>query len=325
MCGPAIVTDSLKDKIAAYGAKFRQVSRSPFGEDDEIGMLNLISPESMRAVMSQVDGAKVFDLGVDLFIEMPAWTSLTGDPPFQIWMSHTPSGQVANDTVGVGREQNELVAYSGDCMSMYTHCGTHLDTLNHFGYRGELWNGFTVREHLGSRHWTVCGADKQPPIIARGVLFDVAGLHGAEILPDSYGIGEEDLRNALKRQGIELRPGDVAMLWTGRMRRWPNGDLYQMNEPGLNREGAEFLARSGVIMIGADNAALEQMPTADPENWQTVHTYLFAEAGVPLMEIVDLTELADEHVYEFAFIGACLRIRGATAGPMRPLAMPLRA
>jgi kynurenine formamidase len=66
------------------------------------------------------------------------------------------------------------------------------------------------------------------------------------------------------------------------------------------------------------------MPGADPENWQVVHTYLFAEAGVPIMEVVSLEELASEKVYDFAFIGACLRIRGATGSPMRPIAMPLR-
>jgi kynurenine formamidase len=76
-------------------------------------------------------------------------------------------------------------------------------------------------------------------------------------------------------------------------------------------------------MIGADNLALEQLPTAEPDNWQVVHTFLLAEAGVPIMEVVDLEAVAQEGLSTFAFIGACLRLRGATAAPMRPLAMPL--
>ena len=77
-------------------------------------------------------------------------------------------------------------------------------------------------------------------------------------------------------------------------------------------------------MIGADNVALEQTPSPDTDNHHPVHTYLLAEAGVPIMENVDLEELSAEQVYEFAFVGAAMPIRGATAAPMRPLALPLR-
>lgn len=323
MCGPTIVSEADKALIAAYSASYRQVSRSPFGPDDEIGMLNLISPDSMRRVMSDVDGGKVFDLGVDYFLGMPSWIA-AGDPPFQIWMTHTPDGTVIDDPLNLGRSHNETVSYSGDAVQMYTHCGTHFDTLNHFGYHGSIWNGFTAHDHLGSRHWDVSGADKQPPIIARAVLFDIAALHGVDVLPDNYGIGEQDLRDAARRQGTEFGFGDVAMIRTGRMSVWPDADAYMRDEPGLNREGAEFLAKAGAILIGGDNLALEQLPTAEDDNWQVVHTYLLAEAGVPIMEVVDLEALSHDEVYEFAFIGACLKLRGATAAPMRPLAMPFK-
>ena len=84
--------------------------------------------------------------------------------------------------MGMGAEQTRLVSYSGDVISMYTHCGTHLDTLNHFGYCGEIWNGYRADRDLGSRHWAVCGAELMPPIIARGVLIDVAAALGVEVL-----------------------------------------------------------------------------------------------------------------------------------------------
>jgi kynurenine formamidase len=308
--------------IAAETAMFREVSRSPFGSEDEIGMLNLITPASRAAVLAEADATKLFDLSVHYFIGMPSWIQ-AGDPAFQIWMSHTPSGTIVEDPMGVGPEHNKLVGYSGDCITMYTHCGTHIDTLNHFGYCGQIWNGFNEAEHLASRQWSVCGAEKQPPIIARGILIDVAGAHEVDLLPDSHGIGADDLRMALDRQGTEVRPGDVVMIRTGRMTVWPDPARYVLDEPGLNREGAEYLAKRGAILVGADNVALEQAPSADPENWQVVHTYLFAEAGVPIMEVVNLEELAAEQVYEFAFIGAGMPIRGATGAPMRPIALPL--
>jgi kynurenine formamidase len=322
MCAPSPGGDPIQ-AIAALDARFREASASPFGPDDEIGMLNLIRPEAVAAALADVDPWRTFDLAVDYFIGMPNWL-VSGDPPFQMWMSSTPGKGVLDDAMGVGDAQNEMVGRSGDCISMYTHSGTHVDTLNHMGYGGTVWNRYTEQRHLGDRNWLVSGADKHPPIVARGILIDVAGLHGEEMLPDSHGIGAEELGRALDAQGTELRVGDIVLIRTGRMRHWPDAELFIPNEPGLNRDGAEFLARSGAIMVGVDNIGCEQIPSADPENWQVVHTYLLAEAGVPIMEIVNLEELAAESVHEFAFIGACMKIRGATGSPIRPIALPLR-
>jgi kynurenine formamidase len=238
-------------------------------------------------------------------------------------MTNTPRGTAVDDSTGFG-EQNDLVGYSGDAISMYTHCGTHIDTLNHFGYGRKIWNGFDADEWLGARHWMCAGADKQPPIIARGVLLDIAALHGVDVLPQSYGIGAQDLGDAARRQGVEVRPGDVVLIRTGQMTLWDDPQAYITNESGLTREGAEHLALAGAAVIGADNLSLEQIPSTEEGNWLPVHTYLFAEAGIPIMEVVDTETLAQEEMYEFCFIGAGLKLRGATAAPMRPLAMPLR-
>ena len=80
---------------------------------------------------------------------------------------------------------------------------------------------------------------------------------------------------------------------------------------------------NGAVTIGADNLTLEQTPAPDPINFFPVHTYLLAEAGVPIIEIMQLDELAADKVWEFAFFGACIKLRGATGAPMRPVAMPL--
>jgi len=323
MCSPIVVSEVEKRRIAAHGASFRKATSSPFGSSDEIGMLNLIDAQSRDAIVSRADAAKVFDLSVDYFIGMPSWDK-AGDPPFQMWMTHTPHGEVVADTMHVGREQNELVSYSGDAISMYTHCGTHIDTLAHYGYHGEIFNHYKAADHLGSHGWDVCGANKHPPVIARGVLLDVAAMEGVDELPDSYGIGPREIDACLKRQGTELRPGDVVLIHTGRMRAWPDPVRYMHNPPGITRDGASYLCHAGAIMIGSDTHTLEQIPSADPENWMVVHSYMLCEAGVPLIEIVNLEELSQAKIYEYAFFGACLKLRGATGSPMRPVAMPLR-
>jgi kynurenine formamidase len=323
MCGPVPIDEETRRRIAAFAAKAGEPTSSPFGPDDEVGMINLITPQIARDHLARADGGKLFDLSVDLFLNMPTWTA-GGEPPYDIWMVHTPRGSVVDDPVGVGPEQNELVAWSADAVSMFTHCGTHIDTLNHFGYHGRIWNGFSADEHLGSRHWNVAGAEKLPPLIGRGVLIDVPASLGMEILPDSFAIGSAELAGALARQRTELLSGDVVMVRTGRMRHWPDPNTYLPREPGLTRDGATYLAESGAALIGSDNIALEQLPSQDPGNWMTVHTYLLAEAGVPIAEVVYLEELAAEEIYEFVFVGANLKLRGATAGPIRPLALPFR-
>ena len=100
--------------------------QSPWGPADEIGTLNMMTDASRLDVLKQVASGKVYDLGVDLFVGMPNCCGPFGDPTFQIWMTHTPARDPAK----------ELLSYSGDGISMYTHSGTHLDTLNHFGLHG---------------------------------------------------------------------------------------------------------------------------------------------------------------------------------------------
>jgi kynurenine formamidase len=298
-------------------------TRSPFGPDDEIGMLNLIDPASMHSIVREADAHFVFDLAVELFVGMPSWAPW-GDPPFQSWMTATPRGSVNDDTTGRGLASNELVSRSSDAFSMFTHCGTHVDALNHFGYRGAIWNCFHENDHLGARGWNVAGANTHPPVVARGILIDVAGAHAVEALPDNYAIRAVELEAVLRSQQTELRRGDVVLVRTGRMSCWPDPEDFADDEPGLDLSGAKWLAEAGAMLIGADNLALEAYPSETVENWSPVHTFLLAEAGVPIMEVVDTQALSGEQVFEFAFVGACLRIRGATGAPIRPLAFPLR-
>jgi kynurenine formamidase len=313
---------TLEQLIAARGAEARKVTKSPFGPDDEIGMLNLMTPETRTAIMAEADYAKMFDLAVEFFQGMPSWTA-GGDPPYQIWMTHTPDGEHVENAKG-NAPTSEHQTYSGDAFSMYTHCGTHIDTLNHYGYDGQIWNCFEVAKELGCRTWHVCGAEKHPPIIARGVLIDVAAALGVEMLPDSYGIGADDLRKALDRQGTKLLPGDVVIIRTGRMTVWPEFDAYLVNEPGLNLEGAKLLAEAGAIVIAGDNVGVEQLPSAVPDDWIPVHSYLLAECGIAIMEVVNCEELSEAELYEFAFFAATIPLRGATGAPLRPVVFPLR-
>lgn len=300
-----------------------KAGRSPWGPQDEKGQLNRIDAKSRAAIMSRVDGGRVYDLSVDYFLGMPSFQA-AGDPSYQIWMTHTPRGTIVDNLNGQGRANNMCCGYSGDVILMYTHTGTHIDSLNHFGYGREIYNGFDADEHLGSRCWQKAGSEQIVPIIARGILLDIAAAHGAECLPPSYGITVEDCRSALDKQKVEIREADVVLLRTGRMRYWPDGSKVFGNSPGVTLETAKWLTSQNIVAVGADNEAVEHTPSFHEDNWLPGHTHFLTEAGVPQMECVNLEDLSRDKVYEFAFVGAPIRLRGATGSPIRPLAFALR-
>ena len=305
-------------------AQVRDVGVSPWGPTDEIGRLNLITAESRANVLSRVDGSAAYDLSVEYFIGMPSWQA-AGDPRYQIWMTHTPQGTIVDDPMRVGEELNNHVSYTGAAVSMYTHMGTHIDALNHFGLNGKIWNGFSAHKHLGDRGWNVAGAEKIPPIIARGVLIDVAAAKGLEMLGDGYRITREDLIEALDKQGVDIQEGDVALIRTGRMKVYEDAAAYMANPPGLGMAAARFLVEEkGAMIVGADNLSLEAFPSELEDDYVPLHTYLLAQQGVPILELVYLEELSQDAVYEFAFIGGSLKLRGSDAAPIRPIAIPIR-
>lgn len=300
-----------------------EVGISPWGKDDELGRLNLMTDASRAAVLARVAGGRAYDMSVEYFAGMPSWHGI-GDPRYQFWLTHTPRGTVVDDPLQVGHQQNALVSYTGDAVSMYTHMGTHIDALNHFGLNGKIWNGFEADRHLGDKGWNKTGAETIPPIIARGVLIDLPALLGLEQLPASFRVQRDHLIRALARQKLSLQRGDVVLLRTGRMQQYENAEAFMADPPGLGMDAAKWLVESGAMIIGADNLSLETFPPEQPGNYVPVHTYLLAEHGIPILELVNLEGLARDKVYEFAFIGGSLKFRGASAAPLRPIALPLR-
>jgi kynurenine formamidase len=310
--------------IAAQSSARPSVGASPWGPKDEIGRLNLMTPDSREQVLERLSGGMVYDLSVEYFIGMPSWQA-AGDPPYQMWMTHTPHGDHVADSMRVGSETSAHVSYTGVAISMYTHMGTHIDALNHFGLDGKIYNGFTAAEHLGDRGWKVTGAEKIPPIVARGVLIDLPRAKNVPMLSDGYRVTRQDLQAALARQRTSLQRGDVVLVRTGRMQVYENAQAYMKNPPGMGLDAAKFLVEEGGAMIvGADNLSFEAFPSELEGNYVPVHTYLLAQQGVPILELVQLEELARDAVYEFAFLGGSLKLRGSDAAPIRPLAIPLR-
>jgi kynurenine formamidase len=301
---------------AANGEKASNVvSKSPWGAEDEIGTLNMMSETSSFEILKRIASGKVYDLGVDLFTGMPNCCAMLGAPDYHFFTTQRPARG----------DDKELVSYSGDTISTSTHMGTHLDTLNHFGLKGKIWNEVSADDALGPRGWSKSGADKYPPVIARGVLIDVAKSMQVDQLPASYVITASDLQKALKEQGTTLQSGDVVLIRTGLMTQWPDASKYRMSDQaGLGLEGAKWLVEENkAMLLGADNFGLESFPSTDKANFAPMHTYLLGQRGVSFLEVLWLEDLAKDKVYEFVFIASALKLRGASGSPVRPLAIPI--
>lgn len=261
-----------------------------------------MTPASQAAALAGADTSRVFDLAVDYFVGMPTWTEL-GDPEFQIWLTHTPRGE--------GHE------YAGTAISMYTHTGTHICSLNHLGHDGRFWNGSTADADLGSRAWLVGG--RYPPIIARAVLLDVADYRRVPCLPDSYAITRDDLAQA---GSDRLQPGDVALVRTGRMSRWPDREGFMRAPPGLGMEAARHLAQERRIMCVGVDCGGEVLPPEQPGMFLPVHSYLLADAGAPIIENMWLEDVSRAGVDDLTLVALPLKLPGSTGLPVRPIAMP---
>ncbi|MGK7394208.1 MAG: cyclase family protein [Candidatus Cyclobacteriaceae bacterium M3_2C_046] len=297
--------------------------KSPWGQEDEIGTLNMMTDESRSKILRQITSGKTYDLSVEYFVGMPSFHAL-GDPGYQYWLTHTPHGTIVDNPNRLGQKMNQKVSYTGDAISMYTHMGTHIDALNHFGLNGKIWNGYTPEEFLGDKGWKKTGAETIPPIIARGVLIDVEAYKGK--LPENYRISANDLQETLRKQGTILVQGDVVLIRTGQAQHYENADHYLHNYPGISLDAVKWLVEDqGVMLLGADNLSFEAFPPEREDNWVPVHTFLLAEKGVMFIEQMYLEEISAEKVYEFAFIAASLKLRGASGSPMRPVAIPINS
>ncbi len=301
-----------------------RVGKSPWGTEDEIGTLNMMTTASQLKALQSTTGTRVYDLSVEYFIGMPSF-NFFGDPAYQFWLTHTPQGTVVDNPNGAGKAMNQKVSYTSDAFSMLTHAGTHIDALSHFGLNGEIYNGYKVNEQLGDKGWHKGGAEKIPPIISRAVLIDVAAFKGKSTLDPNYMITVDDLKGALSKQQVSIKKGDIVLIRTGQGAYFQNASQYLNQFPGLSLAAAKWLAEDQQIMLlGADNLGLEAFPSEEPGNWVPVHTYLLAQRGVSFIENLNLEELAADSVYEFAFIATPLKLKGASGAPLRPIAIPIR-
>ena len=203
------------------------------------------------------------------------------------------------------------------------HTGTHIDALCHQSDALVLYGGVRVNSEVqSSRGFTRRGVEEIPPIVAPGVLLDVAAKEGVESLKPGHTVTAGDLEACREEQGVSIEPGDVVLVRTGNGRYWEDAERYLVG-PGMDASASYWVADRGVVAVGADNAAWDVPGLKDPELGCTLpgHLILLARRGVYIIENLNLDELAAAERYRFDFVCTPLKFVGATGSPVRPLAI----
>jgi kynurenine formamidase len=200
--------------------------------------------------------------------------------------------------------------------------GTQFDGFAHQTIGDSMYNCFKVSETATRSGFTKLGIQNVGMIFARGVLLDVAGLKGVEMLGDTYEITVSDLQQALARQKLKLHPGDAIIIHTG----W--GKLYGKDNarfvkstPGVGVAAAEWLAKQDPVLVGSDNWPVEVAPNPDKDLSLPVHQIFLAVNGIHILENLKLDELIAKKVHEFAFTMQPLKIQGASGSTVAPAAI----
>jgi kynurenine formamidase len=185
-----------------------------------------------------------------------------------------------------------------------------------------FYNGFKRSEFGKAYGLEKLGVENVGVFFTRGVLIDVAGFRGVERMAVGEAITVMDLEGALKKQGVEVREADAVLLRTGHGRLWmKNNELFSRGEPGLGMAAARWLCARKIVLVGSDTWATEVVPHEDRDRPYEVHQLLLVRHGIYNLENLDLEEPARDRAYEFAFIFAPLRLKGATGSPGNPIAV----
>ncbi|HXR44858.1 MAG TPA: cyclase family protein, partial [Pseudolysinimonas sp.] len=200
--------------------------------------------------------------------------------------------------------------------------GTQFDGLGHLGIGELFYNGNKKSDFVTPDGFKKLGIENVGAIVTRGVLIDVAKYKGVPRLQSPYAITVADLTGALQRQKVDIRPGDVVLVHTGWGSLWMKDNAtFNASSPGISIAAGEWLASKEVVVVGADNWGVEAFPNPDPTLTAPVHQLLLAKNGIYLHENLATEVLARDNVYEFAYVFAPLRLKGATGSPGNPIAI----
>jgi kynurenine formamidase len=296
----------------AAGAQTRpEWCKSKWGEADERGAANLITPESVVAAAKLVKTGKTYALGIETNAKTPAfaprsWATVVLQP-----------GQAGG--IGLG---DTKTTYNDDVYMGWVGTGSQLDGLGHLGIDNLFYNCNRNSDFVKGNGLTKLGIEKIPPLVARGVVLDMTAVAGESPVKEGTAFNRREIDAALQRQSLEIRKGDVVLLHTGWVGLIGKDDArYVAAEPGLGKEGAEYLASKEVMAVGADSWGVEAVPFEKGVGVFEIHQILLAKNGIYILENMNTGPLVADQAFEFMFVESHGRITGGVQAIINPVAI----
>jgi len=286
-----------------------------WGADDELGTVNLLTPQRAADAAGRVRQGRVVPLGRVLR------TTPAADNPQPLLHLMKSSGEAA-PTLGGAHASDWLgLAYHGSAV-------THLDAHSHQFWNGQMYNDRPATD-VATRNGARTGSVESLAhgLVGRGVLLDVPRAVGSAWLEPGVGIGPDDLDRAAAAQRVDLEVGDLLLVRTGRdARAAVHGVLDPLSQggPGLVMQCLPWLRSHDVAVLGSDVQSDVMLPGGAPHP-MPVHAGALAMLGLPLLDNLILEELAgacaDQQRWDFLLTVAPLALHRATGSPVNPLAV----
>lgn len=312
------------NRKAIYEAAEKLSNWGRWGDDDQIGTLNLVTEQDVADAAKLVRRGKTFALGLPL--DEKIQSGLFGgrwNPIHQMLATGTDAA------AGVQDKGKAYLRYADDAINLPMQCSTQWDALAHIFLDDKMYNGYPATlvdvngaKKLGIEH-------TKDRMVGRGVLLDVARWKGVEALEDGYAITKADLDGTAAAQGVEIRRGDFVIVRTGQQEAclkagdwsgYAGGDA-----PGLAFETAYWIREKDIAAICADTWGCEVRPNETDEANQPWHWVVIPAIGITMGEIFYVKELAEDcaadGVYEFFFCAPPMNLPGGCGSPINPQAI----
>lgn len=307
----------LPDELAALAARVSNWGR--WGDDDQRGTLNLIDADAVRRGSACVRRGEAFSLSIAMDRDGPQ-TDGPGSPG-----RLNPTLRMAYVNLAFTGDTADFTT-TDDLVELSLQAATHIDALSHAGYEGLLYNGVpaTAITEAGAAR---LGIEHVGPIVTRGLLLDVARVHGVDKLSEGHVIGGDDLDAAIDRAGLRVLPGDAVLVRTGQMAVLAEGrrDDYRARGSGFGVAAVEWFHDHDVSLVANDTYAFEIWPPEHADAMMAVHMLDLRDLGLTQGQLWDLDDLAadcaNDGVCEFLLSATPLPVTGAVSGMVAPIAV----
>jgi kynurenine formamidase len=285
--------------------------KSKWGPNDEIGAANLLTPQLAAEAAKLVKTGKTYALGFETNAGTAAYASRTWS------LTVVQPGQAGGVSLG-----GTKTTYNDDIYMGWVGTGSQIDGLGHIGIDNVYYNCNKNSDFVQANGLKKLGIEKLPPMVTRGVLLDMTAYYGVPMVKEGTAFNRKEIEEQAKRQGIEIRKGDVVLFHTGWQElEGKDNKRFLAGEPGLGKDGALYLASKEVIAIGADQWALEVIPFEPNVGVFEVHQILLARNGIYILENMNTAPLAKDKAYEFMFVLGQSRITGGVQAIVNPVAI----